>query len=305
MRYVITGAGGFLGRNVVSEVLENTGAEILAVSSKPPKELIWQLASDGNTANRSRIEVVEPTELLGRGILSTSDKVINCAFPWNTGGENMAAGIEFLTELFSTASRENVATFVNVSSQSVYRQDRESPADEESPVECDTTYSTAKYALERAADAVFGEGINVNARLSSLVGAGYDIRIVNRFINQAKAGEPLVVFGGEQSFDFMDVRDAARALVLIAREGHKGFGDLNVGSSNPLNLREIATLTARVMENVLMRPVLIDWRDSKGDNRSLALDCTRLKRQYGFRPKYTLADSITWICNESDRIRGQ
>ncbi|MFP3340609.1 hypothetical protein R0J91_21705, partial [Micrococcus sp. SIMBA_131] len=73
-------------------------------------------------------------------------------------------------------------SFVNVPSQSAYSQARTEPADEGSPTECDTPYSTGKYAMELAAELVLAPQALVNARMSSLIGPGYDVRIGRRFI---------------------------------------------------------------------------------------------------------------------------
>lgn len=291
MRFVITGAGGFLGANVVRELLTRTDHDVVAVSS----QTAGALSAKVGPAFR-KMSVVDLDEVLGDGALHAGDVVIHCAFPWNRGGIAMATGLEFATRLYQQATTASVRTFINVSSQSVYSQDRTTPADEESVIECDTPYSTAKYALELAAEAILPRGTLVNARMSSLIGPGYDIRIVNRFIRQILQNAPIVIRGGGQVFDYMDVADAAQALILIGSHGSKSAGStVNVGASNPLTLEEIATQVAATVEDATGLQAAIRREPSQGDVRLLTLQCERLRNDYGFAPEVSFPESVRRI----------
>lgn len=296
MRFVVTGAGGFLGSSVVRELLAETDHDVVAVSSQTDGELAAQLERAPYPALRRFPQVHPRTRLLEAGFLRDGDIVINCAFPWNRGGRAMADGLEYLTRLFQSAHAVDLHTFVNVSSQSVYSQARAEAADESSPIECDTPYSTGKYAMELAAELVLSPAVLVNARMSSLIGPGYDVRIVNRFIKKFLEGETVTIQGGEQTFDFMDVRDAAQALITVAMAGPRPEGPaLNIGSNNPLTLKEIAETVADVVRAETGHPAELSWGASAGDDRILGLDSTRLQSDFGFVPRYTLGESARLI----------
>ncbi|MGW9716036.1 NAD-dependent epimerase/dehydratase family protein [Micrococcus aloeverae] len=296
MRFVVTGAGGFLGSSVVRELLAETDHDVVAVSSQTDGELAAQLERAPYPALRRFPQVHPRTRLLEEGFLRDGDIVINCAFPWNRGGRAMADGLEYLTRLFQSAHAVDLRTFVNVSSQSVYSQARSEPAAEDSPIECDTPYSTGKYAMELAAELVLSPEVLVNARMSSLIGPGYDVRIVNRFIARFLADEPVSIQGGDQVFDFMDVRDAARALIAVALAGPpKGSAALNIGSGAPRTLRDIAQTVADVVRTHTGHDPRIAWEPSAGDDRTLGLDSGLLLREYGFAPRHTLEDSASSI----------
>ena len=208
----------------------------------------------------------------------------------------MADGLEYLTRLFRSAHAVDLHSFVNVSSQSVYSQARSEAADEGSPIECDTPYSTGKYAMELAAELVLSPEVLVNARMSSLIGPGYDVRIVNRFIARFLADEPVSIQGGEQVFDFMDVRDAARALIVVALAGPpEGSAALNIGSGAPRTLRDIAQAVADIVRTHTEHEPRIDWEPSAGDDRTLGLDSGLLRRRYDFTPRHTLEDTALSI----------
>lgn len=292
MRFVVTGAGGFLGSTLVRELLSTTDHEVVAVSSQGPAEMKELLERPLFPRISRTPHVHAREELLQEGFLRSGDVVVNCAFPWNRGGTAMAQGLEYLTKLFKAASSVDLHSFVNVSSQSVYSQARTEPAAEDSPIECDTPYSTGKYAMELAAGLVLSPRVLVNARMSSLIGVGYDVRIVNRFITTFLAGDTVTIQGGEQTFDFMDVRDAAQALITVAVAGPRPEGPaLNIGSNNPLTLKEIAQTVADVVRTETGHPAEISWEASAGDDRTLGLDSGLLRREYDFVPRHCLEDS--------------
>ncbi|MEV0571757.1 NAD(P)-dependent oxidoreductase [Micrococcus luteus] len=292
MRFVVTGAGGFLGSTLVRELLSTTDHEVVAASSQGPAEMKELLERPPFPRLSRAPHVHAREELLQEGFLQSGDVVVNCAFPWNRGGTAMAQGLEYLTQLFKAASSVDLHSFVNVSSQSVYSQARTEPAAEDSPIECDTPYSTGKYAMELAAALVLSPQVLVNARMSSLIGVGYDVRIVNRFIKKFLAGDTVTIQGGEQTFDFMDVRDAARALIAVALAGPpEGSTALNIGGGAPRTLRDIAQTVADVVRTHTEHEPRIDWEPSAGDDRTLGLDSGLLRREYDFAPRHTLEDS--------------
>ena len=150
--------------------------------------------------------------------------------------------------------------------------------------------------MELAAALVLNPRILVNARMSSLIGVGYDVRIVNRFIKKFLAGETVTIQGGEQTFDFMDVRDAAQALITVAVAGPRPEGPaLNIGSNNPLTLKEIAQTVADVVRAEAGHAAEISWEASAGDDRTLGLDSGVLSRYYNFSPRYRLKESALHI----------
>ena len=122
------------------------------------------------------------------------------------------------------------------------------------------------------------------------------MRIVNRFIARFLADEPVSIQGGDQVFDFMDVRDAARALIVVALAGPpEGSAALNIGSGAPRTLRDIAQAVADIVRTHTEHEPRIDWEPSAGDDRTLGLDSGLLRRRYDFAPRHTLEDTALSI----------
>ena len=298
MRFVVTGAGGFLGSNLVRILLTESPHEVLAVSSKTPDQLSDLIALQADDPSRwpERLRTVKHGGEMDAETLDSRDVVVSAAFPWNRGGESMARGLEFLMDLYRSAARAQVRTFVNISSQSVYSQARTVAATEKSIVDCSTPYATAKYAIELAGEALLPRGVLINARMSSLIGVGYDIRVVNRLVDQIVRGEVLRIKGGDQAFDFMDVRDAARALIAVGERGAQPGGQvLNVGAGNELRLKNMVEVIVRVARRDFGIAAKVEWLPGGDDNRTLGLDASLLERLYGFHTAVTFEDSVRTI----------
>src|SRR5690606_2019047 len=131
---------------------------------------------------------------------------------------------------------------------SVYDSSRTSPALEGDPLVLDSAYATAKYAVELMIDQVCRSSAVVHLRLASLIGVGFEQRVVNKMHAGALRTGRLRAQRTGQILDFMDVRDAARAIATVVQiEAWHGTSILNVGSSSPHTLIEIATIVQQVL----------------------------------------------------------
>ncbi len=296
MKMLVTGAGGFLGRNLVG-LLSEACHEVLAVSSQPEQTLRSGWVRDVLGHVDELTTVVPTDELFTRdGVFEGVDVVINAGFPRALGGHDLARGLDFQAALFAAARDSGVGRVLNISSQSVYDSARSTAATEDDPIVLDTPYATAKYAVELLADAILSPIPTVHLRLSSLIGPGFDQRVVNKMVAAAIGGGELRVSGGDQVFDFMDVRDAARAVALMAEAPLLTRTEvLNVGANAAVTLLEIAETVARVLGQAFDLKVVVNVEAGSTAPRSSALQCDRLLDAYGFAPKCSREDTIRAI----------
>lgn len=301
-RFLVTGAGGFVGSNVVRHLLTQTPHHVTAVTSRTAPEL-EQIVGVDAALSPVPLRVAPATTLLDSEAIFEVDVVINAGFPWNRGGKALAEGLKFHQGLFQQAAGAPLERFVNVSSQSVYAKDRTKPASEYSPVDCDSPYSTAKYALELMAGVLIPRETLINARLSSLIGPGYDIRLVNRFIDQALRGEPIVIDDPSLVFDFMDIEDAARALILLgeAESAPPAGNVVNVGAEQSLSLTYIASTVANLVETAgFPRPQITVPAETSEDETEApmaprGMATAPLRDLYGFSPAVDFRTSVERI----------
>ncbi len=205
MTILLTGAGGFLGKHLLEVLLSQTDHSVIVLTSQG-KNLCGMFPAEEN-----RLTVV-PTEQFTSLPFAEIDVLVNCAFPRNEDGTKMAEGLRFIAEILNAAVDGGVGAVINISSQSVYSQQRTEPAAEDTPLNLEGKYAVGKYAAELLTNTLCAAIPHTNLRLASLIGAGFDQRVPNKLIAKALAGEELKVLTGPQYYGFLDVRDAADAI---------------------------------------------------------------------------------------------
>lgn len=288
-KVVVSGAGGFLGSNLIS-YLDNRGEyEIVAITSKDP-----------GCFEADRMTVIGSCDWDAiRTELSDAVILINCAFPRNCDGVAMGRGLAFIDRLFAETGRNEGCSVINITSQSVYSQRDPKPAAEGDQVCLESGYSVGKFATELLLDARCQGNKRTNIRLASLIGSGFNQRVVNKMVAKALNGEKLTVLENGSRFGYLDVRDAAEALVFLCSESNASDWEevYNVGPSRSYSLTDIALSVRKVCSAHLEGAATICLEIVKSDNPCIysALDSTRFRRLTGWSDRMSLEDSVAAI----------
>lgn len=229
------------------------------------------------------------------------DILVNCAFPRKADGTQMAEGLKYVSEILSMAVSGGVKSVINISSQSVYDQTRIQPATEQDELNLGTKYAVGKYATELLTNTICVSVPHTNLRLASLIGAGFNERIPNKFVEQIVCGNDLHVINGGQRFGFLDVRDAADAIIVIINSNPRSWREVyNLGSNESHTLEEIAKEVCRVGEKYCNKT--IQYKLMQGDNaeplQNSSMDCTLYRKAFQWKPKIRLTDTLAWIYEE-------
>ena len=283
-KIVVTGAGGFLGSNLVKALKGKDKYLVYALSSHS-KDL-----QNGNVFSNVQYyhkDVVFCDE--GVGFLKDAI-VVNCAFPRNSTGIEMADGLRYIQCLFNRAKKCQVKAVINISSQSVYSQKREESATEETPVCLESSYAVGKYATELMLESVF-HGTKIaftNLRMGSLIGPGFDQRIVNRFVKQALEGRTLHVMRSKQRFGFLDIEDAVRGIILLLKQSPDKYRRIyTLGNNKAYTIEEIIECIQHefVERNMMFPSINIEDGEQKSNT---SVDYARLGEDTDFKPEISL-----------------
>lgn len=292
-KIVVTGAGGFLGSNLVEALKEKSEYFVYSLSSRgkelqelnPSKNILY--------CHKNAVFSDEGEQILRNAI------VVNCAFPRNSTGTEMADGLRYIQRLFDRSKECGVKAIINVSSQSVYSQTREKPATEETPVCLETPYAVGKYATELMLESMFrGTGIvYTNLRMASLIGPGFDQRIVNRLVKQAFLGEKLSMIKSNQRFGFLDIEDAVRAIFsLFTIDLSQWKPVYTVGNAEGCSIEDIVQCIKRVFDKTGLP--ISDICVKSGDGTShTGVAYHLLFEDTGFQPMIGLDNSVQRILN--------
>lgn len=336
-RVVITGASGFLGSHLLKRLWGDGRYEILALSSRPDRlrELIAAGSGDqaaaadmvaesgsgtgavccidsidrgvsiGHTASTDNIRYALRDEILGTGgeDFLEGAVVVNCAYPRNSTGTEVADGLRYIQQVLLAAVRHGAASIINISSQSVYSQKREEAASESAPICLESPYAVGKYAVELTLEALCGgsETAYTNIRMASLIGPNFSQRITNRFVAQALAGNDLRVNAGRQCFGFLDVEDAVSGLcAILGSDSSTWKKAYNLGPAAGYSLTEIADLVCRLSAKYCAKPVACLATPSD-DCLNSSLDISLFSADFRWRPAVSMEESIRRIYEEQTR----
>lgn len=287
---VITGASGFLGRNLLERMREDGCYTVYALTSRPEELAACCDSASMRFLDRGVIETEAAGEMLSDAL------VYHCAFPRNSTGSGMAEGLRYTQRVFEAASKNGAKGLVNISSQSVYSQQRDEAATEKTPLCLETPYAVGKYASELLSESVCAGIIPyTNIRMASLIGVGFEQRIVNRLVRTALETGRITVEDNGQRFGFLDVADAAAGLHCLAASDPVLWRSVyNLGNGAAYSLPEIAETIRRVFQEEGRG--LIDVRIVSGiKSGSSALDAVSFRESFCFAPTVTLRESVRRI----------
>ncbi len=289
-KIVITGASGFLGSHLVERIKDDEKYRVFALSSRPV-ELKEKIGGENvEYLHKDAITSEQAPAIL------TDAVIVNCAYPRNSTGTVVADGLKYIQGVFEAAVENHAAAIINLSSQSVYSQQRTEAATEETPVCLESAYAVGKYAVELMLESICkGSGTKYTSlRMASLIGPGFDQRIVNRFALKILNHETVTVVRQEKQMGFLDVEDAVSAILAVSGSSRNSMKHIyNVGNGQAYTIEEIyqAVVEALKERTDVSDPVI----ENGTDNSCTAVSYEKLHIDTGFVPAVNLEDSIERI----------
>lgn len=248
---LITGAGGFLGRDLIEGLLKHN-YEVWALTSQKKKV---------ESAFNSDVILFSIDELRGGSInFFLVDVVVHCAFSTKNNSRDLAESLKYTQEVFSQAVKNNVKKIINFSTRSVYGEDSSLLTDESAEISPINEYGLAKYSSELMLELATQQQTSkyVNVRLSSMLGVDSDIRLVNKFVKAAIDNRVINISGGKQKFSFINVRDVVSAIINLLESDEDIWNTTyNLGSNTQNTILELAEMVAREVEYSFEHPVKV------------------------------------------------
>lgn len=252
-RVLVTGAAGFLGWHLVRRLLQE-GAEVTGLVRPGSAGLDAHAGESGlsrleasledrdvlrEAVHRARPEYV--FHLAGRVDLTHAPDVTEACVR-----ENILA----TTNLCWALEGLPVRSLVAASTIDVYGRNR-APYDEEQPVDPGTPYAVSKVAAEMFCRhfAARHSVPTVILRLAAMYGPRQgERRLVPSVVLAVLRGSPLDMTLGEHRRDLLFVGDAVDGLVRAALSSAARGQTINLGTNQPISLRETVEIICRLME---------------------------------------------------------
>ena len=289
MRYVVTGAAGFIGSHLAEAVLA-AGHEVVAIDCFTDYYDPARKEENAAALDVSRLDLAED------GLdLAGADGVFHLA------GQ---PGVRSFGPVFADYVRRNVlatqrvletaagARVVLASSSSIYGDAETYPTPEETSPQPLSPYGITKLAAEHLARAYatsFGLD-TVVLRYFTVYGPRQrpDMALA-RIVEALAAGTPFELYGdGSQSRSFTYVADAVEATIAAMERAPSG-ATYNVGGGEEATMREVIETLERISGRKL------DLRagpPAAGDVRRTSADVSRIRADLDWAPRVRLEDGL-------------
>ena len=291
MRFVVTGAAGFIGSHLAEE-LAARGHAVVGIDCLTEYYDPAEKEENARAVELERLDLAED-ELDFRGF----DGVFHLAgqpgvrsfgdvFPLYVRRNLLA------TERVFAAAVEARARVILASSSSVYGDAAAYPTPEDTPPLPISPYGITKLACEHLARA-HATGFGLDAlvlRYFTVYGPRQrPDMFVRRVVDALASGEPFEVYGdGSQSRSFTYVSDAVEATIAAMERAASG-AVYNVGGGDDATIREAIEL----LERIAGRSLDVRYREAaKGDVHRTKADTTRIRTELGWAPTVALADGL-------------
>ncbi len=292
MRYLVTGAAGFIGSHL-SEALAAAGHEVVGLDSFT--DYYDPDLKEENAAGRDvlRLDLAQDEPDL-EGI----DGVYHLA--GQPGVRSFGDAFEHYVRRNILATQRLFETAVKVgtrvvfaSSSSVYGNAERYPTPEELVPQPISPYGITKLACEHLACAYAASfGLDVVAlRYFTVYGPRQrpDMAFA-RMVTALAEGRPFELYGdGSRSRGFTYVTDAVAA-TMRAMEGAPPGTTYNVGGGGEVTMLEAIDLAERISGR---RLDVRGGREAAGDVRRTAADITRIRAELGWEPRVELEEGLT------------
>lgn len=300
-KILVVGGAGYVG-SVLTQELVDRGFAV--------RVLDRLYFGDGGLAGlRDRVEVIRADmRRVPDAALDDVSAVINVGGLSNdpTAEYNPRANYEMNTvasvALAKKCRERGIRRYIYASSCSIYDQGvldekRDVVQDETSPVDPQAAYAGSKYQAERELLPLAADDFCVTAlRKGTLFGFSprmrYDL-VVNSFVKDAmNRGKMTLHFGGEMWRPLADVRDAARAYVLLLQADQKAInGEIFNLVYRNFRISELALRVRAALAEAGIAADIVTEYANKGI-RNYRVSGQKLERVLGFTPSLSLEQSV-------------
>ena len=120
--------------------------------------------------------------------------------------------------------------------------------------------------------------------------------VIPRFVQQARAGEPITVFGdGRQTRTFAHVKDVVWAIVKLAEHPNAVGEIFNIGGTEEISIAELARRVKEILQSrstIVYVPYEEAYEQGFEDMFKRVPDIRKTQHLIGYEPKRTLEDII-------------
>lgn len=308
MKALVTGGAGFIGSNLV-RLLLHEGAEVIVLDNllSGYHENLAPFADvhfvEGDIRDDAALDVTMPGVDVVFHLAASVGNKRSIDHPITDAEINVMGTLRVLEAM----RRHKVGRIVATSSAGIFGELKTLPIDETHPIDPDSPYGATKLASEKLVLA-YGKLYDLHTvclRYFNVYGVNqrYDAygNVIPIFAYRMLNNQPVTIFGdGEQTRDFVNVADIARANLLAAK-GSGINGAYNLGSGTRVTINQLVTLMSEASG---ITPEVIHGPPRAGDVRDSLADISAAGRAFGYEAQVNLKDGLQeYMAWASDVLR--
>ena len=302
MRILVTGGAGFVGSNLVEELVKR-GGDVIVLDDFSTGSM------DNLRVVRGKVKIIRaPCQRILSLKLPRAKTVFHLGIPSSSPmyRDNPLLVGESITGFMSVFefAKRNQSKVIYASSSSMYRG-CPTPHREDIVFEPFDYYTEARFAMERLAQVYHNlHGIaSVGLRFFSVYGPheqakGKYANVVSQFLWAMRTNKAPEIYGdGEQTRDFVHVKDVVEAC-LKAAEAELGCEMINVGTGREASFNRVIEL----LNKSLGKSIKPRYRPNPIKNyvyHTLA-DLSKAKKLLGYKPSVNLEEGIKQLIKEGE-----
>merc|ERR1719272_1963377 len=290
---VVTGGLGFIGSHGTEELLKD-GHKVIIFDDK----------SNGNNMNKDAHWIfndISTTDDFEK-ITEPVDYVIHLAAAISVAesmsdpGKYNRTNVDGSKIVFEWAVKNGVKRVVTASSAAVYGDTSPLPNTETAKYGGVSPYAFTKYEMEVIQRGMVAKGLKSTAlRFFNVFGPRQDPKspysgVISIFMDRAHTGRDMTIFGdGEQTRDFIYVKDIAQAIVKSMSADTKPFDAFNVCHGEETTISQLAR---KVIDQFSASSSVHFGEARSGDIVKSVCDPIKLKTVLGFSPQFSVDQGL-------------
>jgi len=301
-KILVTGGAGFIGSHLVDKLLEE-GIEVTVIDnlSTGRRENIT------HNQNRKEFHFIKG-DIKNAALVKETVKDMDAVFheaamvsvprslknPILTNKVNVTGTLNLL----EACRNSNVKKFIHASSSAVYGEPQTLPLHEKLPPQPVSPYAASKLAAENYVK-IYHEVYGLNTvclRYFNVYGPRQTYTpyssVIITFINRLLKNEPPIIHGdGEQTRDFIHIKDVVQANLLALKKKNATGEIFNIATGKQTTINQLAAMLQQIMNKTNLKPVHTDPRP--GDIRHSYADITKARKILQYEPKISLKQGLT------------
>lgn len=293
MKVIVTGANGFIGIHTIRSLLEK-GYKVTALDIKT--EVLKEFSSN----KYCEIKEMDILSENFKNLIKMGDKVLHLAaiakFSTAKANPQMAVrvNVEGTLNIVQACIEKKAERLVYSSTGSVYSLKAPVPIREDAPREPNNIYGLTKKMAEDWITLHGNQLPYVILRYGYIFGKGKDWGAIGAFLKRLSNNQQPIVFGGNQTNDFVYVKDVVQANLLALETTYTNQA-YNIGTGRATSIRDVCEYCIKASKSSLkmkLEPARVF------DYPIFVYDIAKARTLLRFEPEWNVLDGIADMVNK-------